>query len=220
MSFDELQNLVAKGEGKKIEFKQKLPEWNKLLREVVAFANTDGGVVLIGVNDDGQLSGLKDPREIEEAIFLNLNNWARPEIEYELSVAPLTRKRAVVVIHVPKSKTKPHYVRENPGTDEGIALIRIADNSVKASKETIQLLKYEGKEQNMKVEYGEKERLLMQYLEKQNFITVGKFADLAMIPRNIASRTLVHLVKANVLKHEAQIEGPDRFSAISDAQSF
>ncbi len=211
MTFRDLQDMVAFGEGKQIEFKQKLPDWNKLLREVVAFANTEGGTVLIGVDDDGGLSGVKDPREIEEAITLNLNKWVRPEVVYKLSVIPITRKRAVVAIQVRRSKTKPHYVRENPETNDGIALIRIADNSAKASKEIIQLLKYEGREQNMKVEYGEKERILMKYLETHQHITVTKFADLAIIPRNVASRTLVHLVKANVLRIQPNVETDDVF---------
>lgn len=216
MTFRDLQDMVALGEGKEIEFKQKLPEWNKLLREVVAFANSEGGTVFIGVDDDGGLSGVKDAREIEEAITLNLNKWARPAIDFKLLTIPITRKRAVVAILVRRSKTKPHYARENPDTEIGTVLIRIADNSVKASKETIQLLKYEGQEKNMKVEYGEKERILMKYLETHKRITVSKFADLAIIPRNVASRTLVHLVKANVLQHQALVESPDIFFPIVD----
>ena len=212
----DLQELVALGETAKVEFKQKLPEWNKLLREVVAFANTDGGTVLIGVDDDGQISGLKDPREIEEAIEIHLNQWVRPAVDYRLAVVPLTQKRAVVAIVVSRSQSKPHYVRDNPEANEGVVLIRIADNSVKASKEKIQLLKYEGREQNMKVEYGEKERILMRYLETNKSITVTKFADLAMIPRNIASRTLVHLVKANVLRHRPGLEQPDQFFPVAE----
>jgi predicted HTH transcriptional regulator len=214
MTFHELQSLVAAGEGLHVEFKQKLPEWPKLMRELVAFANTKGGILLIGVDDDRNISGLKDPREVEEAIFLNLGNWVRPELDYRLEVVHLSQKRAVVGIRVPESKEKPHYALENPAAAEGQVLIRIADNSVRASRETIQLLKFEGRERNLKVEYGEKERLLMQFLEKEGRITVPQFAELAKIPMQIASRTLVHLVKANVLQHKPRIEAQDLFSAV------
>ena len=109
MTFRELQMLVVQGEGLHLEFKQKLPEWPKLMREIVAFANTEGGTLLIGVDDDGTISGLKDPREIEEALILHLQEWIRPSLDLILDVVPLTRKRAVVAIQVPQSKTKPHY---------------------------------------------------------------------------------------------------------------
>ncbi|MBL0019767.1 MAG: ATP-binding protein [Bacteroidetes bacterium] len=158
MTFRELQMLVAQGEGLHLEFKQKLPDWPKLMREIVAFANTEGGTLLIGVDDDGTISGLKDPREIEEALVLHLQEWIRPSLDLLLDVVPLTRKRAVVAIQVPQSKTKPHYALEKPLDPQGIVLVRIADNSVRASKETVELLRYSGRQRDMKVEYGDKER--------------------------------------------------------------
>ncbi len=211
MTFRELQMLVAQGEGLHLEFKQKLPDWPKLMREIVAFANTEGGTLLIGVDDDGTISGLKDPREIEEALVLHLQEWIRPSLDLLLDVVPLTRKRAIVAIQVPQSKTKPHYALEKPLDPQGIVLVRIADNSVRASKETVELLRYSGRQRDMKVEYGDKERVLMHYLASNASITVKDYAELAGIPNAAASRTLVHLVKANVLAHAPGLEGPDRF---------
>ena len=212
MTFRELQALVAKGEGQHLEFKLKLPEWPKLMREIVAFANTDGGTVLVGVDDDGTIAGLRDPREIEEALHLHLHEWMRPALELRIEPVPLSRKRAVVAIIVPRSHDKPHYALDSPLDEQGTALIRIADNSVRASKETRELLRYEGRERDMKVEYGDKERILMQYLADHGTITVAGYAELAKIPTAAASRTLVHLVKANVLCHLPGIEVPDRFA--------
>jgi predicted HTH transcriptional regulator len=211
MTFRELQSVVAQGESLHVEFKHKLPEWPKLMREIVAFANTQGGTVWIGVDDDGTITGLRDPREIEEAIALNLNDWVRPAMEWRLEVVPLSRKRAVVGIVVGRSKTKPHFAMETSADTVGHALIRIADSSVRASKEAVELLRYEGRERDMKVEYGDKERILMQHLAAAKHITVQQFADLARIPRPAASRTLVHLVKSNVLCHQPLIDHEDRF---------
>ena len=117
-------------------------------------------------------------REIEEALMLNVADWIRPALELRFEAIPLTRKRAVVAIHVPRSKTKPHFALENPLDEKGQALVRIADNSVRASKETLELLRYEGRERDMKVEYGEKERVLMRYLESSSVVTVQKFAEI------------------------------------------
>jgi predicted HTH transcriptional regulator len=211
MTFPELQRLVLQGEGLHLEFKAKLPEWGKLARELVAFANTKGGLVLIGVDDDGTISGLKDPREIEEAIEMHLPLYVRPALSYTMAVVPLSRKRAVVALQVPTSKAKPHFALESAGDPKGQVLIRLADSSVKASKEAIELLRYEGRERNMKVEYGDKERILMHYLSVEKSVTVSEFARIAQISRLVASRTLVHLVKANVLRHSPALEVEDRF---------
>ncbi len=216
MTFRELQSIVMLGEGLQVEFKHKLPEWPKLMRELVAFANTQGGTVFIGVDDDGSIPGLKDPREIEEAIQLQLNDWVRPAMEWHLDVVALSRKRAVVCIVVPRSKTKPHFALEDPTDTVGHALLRIADSSVRASREAVELLRYEGRERDMKVEYGEKERILMQHLATAKSITVQEYASLAQIPKAAASRTLVHLVKSSLLLHQPLVDQDDRFFVRAD----
>jgi predicted HTH transcriptional regulator len=211
MTLSELRRQVSGGEDLHTEFKRKLPEWDKLMREVVAFANTDGGIVFIGVDDDGTLAGVKDPREIEEILGDKIEAWISPAPEYQIERVAITSKRAVVIVKVPRSDRKPHVVLESPEASKGLATIRIADSSVTASKEMFQLLKYEGQERNMKVEYGDKERILMQHLEEHPFITVAQFAQIAKIRRQAASRTLVHLAKANVLQVIPQIDAPDQF---------
>lgn len=214
MTRSELDRLVGSGENLHIEFKRKLPQWPKLVREIVAFANTEGGTLLIGVGDEGEIIGVKDPREIEEALEINLPLYMRPVPVYSYVSVPLSRKRAVVAIDIPRSENKPHLALENASDVKGSALIRIADNSVTASKEMFQLLKYEGRERNMRVEYGEKEKALMKYLENHSCITLAQFQEIAGINRQSASRTLVHLVKANVLRIQAGLEVDHYFQAL------
>ncbi len=214
MTRRELEHTVAFGEGQHIEFKRKLPTWPKLVREVVAFANSDGGTVFVGVSDDGETVGVKDPREIEEAMELELGMYVTPKLDLEIEVVPLTRKRAVVCVHVEPGEKKPYMALESPDAHRGTALIRIADASVTASKEVYELLKYEGRERNMRVEYGDKEITLMRYLEQETCITLKKFTEIAQLTRQAASRTLVHLVKANVLRIEPGIEVDRYYQAL------
>lgn len=58
-----LRKLVAQGEGATLEFKRKAAHPEKIICEMVAFANTQGGTLLVGVSDDGNLAGLKFPDE-------------------------------------------------------------------------------------------------------------------------------------------------------------
>jgi predicted HTH transcriptional regulator len=85
--------------------------------------------------------------------------------------------------------------------------VRVADRSVQASKEMREILKGERKALNIRFHYGEKEQILMKYLAENKNITVETYATIASIPRKVASRTLVVLVLANVIKvqpHEVQ----------------
>ena len=78
MELKELYRLVRKGEGETLEFKRKAAHPEKIVREVVAFANTKGGDLLIGVDDNGTIPGVKYAEEeifvLNKAIFTLLLN--------------------------------------------------------------------------------------------------------------------------------------------------
>ena len=56
--------LISEGEHQQQDFKYKITDAMKLARSVSAFANTDGGRLLIGVRDDGVISGVRSEEEI------------------------------------------------------------------------------------------------------------------------------------------------------------
>ncbi len=63
MTLQELHALVRQGESQYLEFKAKVNHPEKIIREIIAFANTKGGRLIIGVHDDGNIVGLKDATE-------------------------------------------------------------------------------------------------------------------------------------------------------------
>ena len=65
MDYQELKNLVRRGESSSLEFKLKTNHPEKIIKGVVAFANTNGGIMLIGVGDDKKIPGLKYADEDE-----------------------------------------------------------------------------------------------------------------------------------------------------------
>jgi predicted HTH transcriptional regulator len=212
MELQELIQLAQGGESQHVEFKEMLPEPGKLMREAIAFANSQGGWLLIGVDDDGQLVGLRDPNEAEEIFKMANERLAHPPLEYRIALVALSRKRSVVAIRIPASRCKPHLLRERDGDAHGTAIIRLADRSVTASKEYYQLLRLPTTT-GLKVEYGQKEQTLMHYLESHRTITLREFARLANLQRHVASRTLVHLVRANILRITPG-EGEDTYSLV------
>jgi predicted HTH transcriptional regulator len=77
---------------------------------------------------------------------------------------------------------------------------------VQASREIREILKGRRKSKNIRFQFGDKEKQLMEYIENNGYITVSEFAEVAKIPKRIASRTLILLVLGNVLKVQAHEE--------------
>ncbi len=203
----ELKELVKHGENKFVEFKLKTTHPEKIVREMVAFANTDGGKLIVGVADDKSLKGLKFPDEDEFILQRAIEKYIYPAIDYSLDRLAVEGEREVLIYTIPKSPFKPHYVDLDGILENRRAYVRVADRSVQASREMREILKGERKGLNIRFQYGEKEKILMKYLVDNQQVTVEIYAEIANISRKIASRTLVVLVLANVLKvqpHEIQ----------------
>ena len=198
MNVKELKNLVRQGEGTSLEFKLKASHPEKIIREMVAFANSKGGKLLVGVGDDKTIPGLKFVDEEEYILVRAIERNCFPPLRYEIERIAITDERDVLVFNIPKSKEKPHFVHlENE--EHRKAYVRVKDRSVQASREVKQILRREN-EDGIKFTYGEKEKILMLYLAENQKITIEKFAEIAKIPVRSASHTLVLLVLSNVLK--------------------
>ena len=199
MDYIDLKRLVRQGENSKLEFKLKANHPEKSVREAVAFANSEGGTLLIGVNDDKIIKGLKFAGEDEYVLTRALQNHCSPQIKYELKKVSVESEREVLVFHIPKSD-RVHYFVPVEKQRKGRAYIRIEDKSVQASSEMYQIMLAKTRKKDVKFRYGDKERMLMQYLQIHNQITVEEFSKTAKIPRWLASRTLVLMVLARVLQ--------------------
>jgi len=208
MTLQDVKVLATKGEGLRIEFKKKATFPEKIVRELIAFANTSGGDLLIGVDDDGTVSG---QRYIEEEIFVMekaIKEFILPPLDYQLFSLKLNEKKGVAVFKVPISTQRPHYLKEK---DRKQAYIRVADRSVQASKEVWEILRRSKTPKDMVFTYGRKEEILMKALGESERITLKEFSKLANLPRFLASKTLVRLVLANVLLIHPQ-ESEDFFT--------
>ncbi|MEM1128795.1 MAG: ATP-binding protein [Bacteroidota bacterium] len=197
----DLTKLIATGEGLHLEFKRKVPSPARFSKEVVALANTQGGRLLIGVDDDGTPVGVRDAEETEYTLHEALSTCCVPLPRFATEQVPVTRRRTIIVVKVPPSTRRPHFVQDADGSRT--AYVRVEDMSVEASKEAVRLMRFEQNERDVQFEFGEKELLLMRYLEAYSRITVLEFSRLANIPRKRASQTLVLLAKAKILQLHA-----------------
>lgn len=200
MTLRELTQRAATGEGLTLEFKKRVPTPERLAKEVVALANTAGGYVLIGVEDDGSVTGLRDAIEEEYALRDALDRHCDPPVAVGTERVALSRKRDVLVVHVPHSPDRPHYV-VNAGEGRPTAYVRVGDMSIEASREAVRLMRHRDAGPGVQFTFGEREHLLMRYLDEYGHITVSQFARVANVPAKSASQTLVLLTRARLLEH-------------------
>ena len=105
----ELRRLVSHGEGRSLEFKQKVAFPEKIVRELIAFANTDGGTLLVGVEDDGKIAGVKFPEEEWLLIESELSHTCRPALTLQSQIIRLSEKRYVLRVDIARSERRPHF---------------------------------------------------------------------------------------------------------------
>ncbi|MEW6218599.1 MAG: RNA-binding domain-containing protein [Thermodesulfobacteriota bacterium] len=124
---DRVERLIAQAENSGVEFKSAGAHPDSLARELVAFANSQGGTILLGIDDAGRVEGLDDSRSWEEWIA----NIARQNVVPPLSPTyqeVVWQGKRLAVIDVPKGKERPYQTSRN------LFLVRVGSTSRAASQ--------------------------------------------------------------------------------------
>lgn len=201
MTLRELNQIIDLGEGTSLEFKRQVPRPERIAKELIAFANTRGGRILLGVSDSGELVGVNDAAEEEFLLREAVARFCSPAVEYTTERVVIEPRCDVIVVHVAESNQKPHRLAEaTNGTASGPVYMRMNERSVEASAESTRLMREEQPQNAVTFQFGENESLLMRYLDDYGRITVQQFARLADIPVYRASQTLSNMARANVLR--------------------
>lgn len=111
MTSKDVLNIIQSGENFYIEFKEEKVKAKDLGEEIVAFANSEGGTILIGVSDDGNITGITD-KKIEETIMNICRNNIVPNIIPSFEYAIINDKK-IVILGIPKGLSKPYSTVDN-----------------------------------------------------------------------------------------------------------
>jgi predicted HTH transcriptional regulator len=203
MNGKELHALLEEGEGFQLEFKRKVSSPTKIARALIGFANTKGGTILFGVDDDKTIVGVESEKMEVEMIEMAGKMHCEPPIEPTIEIMSY-RGKDVIVVTVDESDHKPHcLINEDAKADDpdSKVLIRVKDKTVIASKEVVKILEAESPDAPpMRISIGETERALLDYLENHERITMKELGKLVNISDRRASRLLIQLVRAGVLR--------------------
>ena len=215
MDIPELLNIISKGENLTVEFKQKFTEHEKIAKEMIAFANTKGGILIFGVRDNKKILGIDSEKEIAELVKETAEHYSVPPIKYRIEF-PEVRKKLLAVVFIKPSSDKPHRIedyREKLDLNKALVYVRVNDKSVLAGKEMIKLMMINPDNKPLKnYEFASNEKAVFTYLENHETIdakTLSKFANISM---RRASRTLINLVRLNMLLIHTKDNGENYFT--------
>ena len=215
MNIHDVKMLIEEGEGFELEFKRKVSSPEKIAKTISSFANTNGGIILFGVDDDGSIIGVESEKTEVDLIQQAGEEYCDPPVNMEIAYIPYNH-RDVIAVTVEESVNKPHFMI-NDGEEDERVFIRVKDKTVLASKEVVKVLKDENSEKSLTLTIGENEKRLFAYLEGCQRITVKEFADLINISNRRASRILTTLVRAGVIRIHT-LEKRDYFTLASESE--
>jgi len=198
MTSMELRKLTESGEGQYLEFKKKADHPEKIVREMVAFANSGGGILLIGVDDNGKISGLKFPEEekfvMEAAIF----QYAMPVLAYKLDLIPVGQGLSVLKYEIPDGKEKPYFWLEKKEKQMRSVYVRSRDQSLRASYEMFRYLV--SQKQERPIALGPQELLLVSALGRNESISIRDFCEMSGLGKKKVSALFISLCCSGVLE--------------------
>jgi len=135
----DLVALLSRPEGKTLEFKRDLSSPEGVLKAIVAFANTSGGVVVLGVEDvTKRVKGIRDILTEEERLANLIADSISPQVVPSMEVMPW-RKTQVLAVEIYPSSSRPHHLNRL-GAEEGV-FVRVGSTNRRADPILIKEMK-------------------------------------------------------------------------------
>jgi len=169
--------LIKQGEGLQLDFKFEISDAAKIARSLVAFANTKGGKLLVGVKDNGSIAGIRS----EEEIYMIDNaakRFCKPEINFTSREWNIEGKK-ILEVNIARSKNYPHKAPDHKGKYK--AYYRHEDENLLVNGVQLKVWTKQNSLDNINITYGETEQELMKHLNTHNdsdFITLQDVSGL------------------------------------------
>ncbi len=190
--FRYLYELIKSGEGQRLDFKQHISSAAKIARTLVAFANSEGGMLLVGVDDHGQISGVDQAQE-RHVLLQAAKKFCDPLLYLHFRER-LAQRKVVLEVVVDKSN-KQHRALDEAG--RWLPWVRVEDQTVLAPGAAHEL-EIEALSDPIPI-LMERHLGLMNYLEENDQISIKDYMQIMNISYGMANRSLDDLVESGVL---------------------
>ena len=198
-----IQKLINEGEHQQLDFKFEISDARKIARTLVAFSNTDGGKLLIGVKDNGKIAGIRSEEEyymLDSAASL----FCRPEIKLKYQKWTIEGK-SILEVDIEEGSDKPYFCKLEDG--KWMAFIRSGDENFLADIVLLKAWKNKRRKSGVLLRYSQNEQLVLDYLNEHGMITLETFIQYAGIRRRTAIEILGKLAAFDLIEVHTSDKG-------------
>ena len=191
-----IKKLIHEGEHQQLDFKFEISDAARIARSLVAFANTDGGKLLIGVKDNGVIRGI---RSDEEKFMLEnaAQSYCQPEVHYSTKEWEIDDK-VILEVDIPYSEKHIHKAPDNDG--EYRAYVRVKDQNLLANGVLMKVWTKRKKNQKIKFVYSKPVQEVLFYLRENLFVTFKKVKELSGYNKFRTEHLLSDLILLDVIQ--------------------
>ena len=171
-----IKNLIDAGENQGLDFKFEINDYKKISRTLSAFSNTDGGILLIGVKDNGSISGIRSDEELH-MIQGAAGLYCKPPIDLAIQDWNINGK-IVLEIKIDKSVIRPVYGKDEK--NRWRAYVRVSDKNFMANKILIRSWGRKQRRTGTYIKFSKPEKIFMDYLrnhQKISFYALKKMTN-------------------------------------------
>ena len=185
-----IKKIIQSGEHQQLDFKFEISDSRKIAKTLVAFSNTDGGKLLIGVKDNGRIAGVRTDEEFF-MVQAAADMYCKPEVTFE-SKRWVVEGKTVLEVTIPKGKNLPYLAEREP--NKWLAYIRVKDENILATTVHMKVWRNKTHDKGVLIEYSEKIKKLIEYLEINPSISISRFCRTAFLPKSTAENILADLI--------------------------
>ena len=207
-----IRQLIEQGEHQQLDFKFEINDAKKIARTLSAFSNTQGGKLLIGVKDNGKIAGVRSEEEyhmIEAAAQL----YCKPAIGFKVQKWTILGK-TILEVDIERAEKRPCLARAED--EQWRAYLRVMDQNLLANRVMIKVWQKEKRKKGILLEYSHPEKILLNYLKSNEYITISKYCRICKINLRQAEEILSDLLVLEVIRIQLNEKGA-RYSLISQA---
>lgn len=199
-----LYHLIKEGEHQRQDFKFEISDARKIARSLVAFANTQGGRLLVGVKDNGRIAGVRSEEEfymIESAASM----YCTPAIPFRTKVHQTENKTVLEITIDPDHANRPFKAKNEKGDWE--AYVRVQDQNILATRWVLNYWSRLKQDSSVIIRYKEKEQQLLDLLTERDEIQTNDFVRFAHLPTREAENLLLDFVLLEIISFRIDEDG-------------
>jgi len=191
-----LKDLIRAGEHQQLDFKYEISDSRKISWTMSAFSNTDGGRLLIGIKDNGNVVGVKTEEEVHMIIGAG-EIFCKPALKPEITRWDVMGK-TVLEVYVPKAIRRPVYARDE--TNQWKVWVRVKDQNFKANRVLVRSWSHQKRKRGTYIEMTDKENLFLKYLDQNQKITFTKTRKLLQWSHWKVENMLVNFLVLDIIQ--------------------